>query len=316
MDDEDVDHRPQQVSSLQNLKFVRVMQCNSLMYLFPPSMALGLVQLQDLHIEYCPKMKEIVIAEDRDFDDQPPLVSCFQNLKSVQVKQCDNLMYLFSSSFALALVQLQNLCIEHCSTMKEIVREDRDMNNRHPQVSCFKNLKFVQVKQCDSLMHVFSSSFALALVQLQDLRIERCYAMKEIVKEDRDTDNRHPLVSCFGNLKFIQVKQCDNLMYLFSSSFALAFVQLQDLCIEHCYPMKEIVAAEKGVTDKIIFPKITRVSLLKLPKLTSFYLSRTLEKIHVGGSNKVPGVLFNEKVSMSLSSSFTSYIFVFLFNTL
>ncbi|KAL6324347.1 hypothetical protein AAG906_012951 [Vitis piasezkii] len=320
----DTDNWPRYVSCFQNLKSLQVKQCDSLMYLFPysvalglvqlqdlciehcskmkkiimedgdmgnrprqfdvsfsPSMALGLVQLQDLRIEDCPTMTEIVTAEDRDFDNQPPLVSCFKNLESVQVKQCNSLMYLFPYSVALGLEQLQDLCIEHCSKMKKIIMEDGDVDNRPQQVSSLQNLKFVRVKQCDNLC------------------IEDCPTMTEIVTaEDRDFDNQPPLVSCFKNLKSVQVKQCDRLMYLFSSSFALALVQLQDLCIEHCNTMKEIVTADEGVTDNIIFPQITRVSLLKLPILTSFYLSQTLEKIHVGGSNKVPGVLFKEEVSM------------------
>ncbi|RVX18896.1 hypothetical protein CK203_007014 [Vitis vinifera] len=298
----DTDNWPPQVSCFQNLKSLQVKQCDSLMYLFPYSVALGLGQLQELCIDHCSKMKKIIM-EDGDVDNRPQQVSSLHNLKFVRVKQCDSLMYLFSPSMALGLVQLQDLCIEHCPTMTEIVTgEDRDFDNQPPLVSCFQNLKSVQVKQCDSLMYLFSSSFALALVQLQDLCIEHCYTMKEIVREYRDVDSRHPQVSCFGNLKFIQVKRCDNLMYLFSSSFALALEQLQDLRIEHCDTMKEIVAAEKGVTDEIIFPQITRVSLLKLPKLTSFHL----EKIHVGDSNKVPGVLFNEQVS------FPSLVFLYV----
>ena len=276
------------VSCFQNLKFLRVKQCHSWMYLFSYSVALG--QLQELRIEHCSKMK-IIIKEDR-----PTQGSSLQNLKLVRVKQCDSLMHLFSAS--MDLVQLQELYVEDCPVMEDIdTAENRDFDNQSRQVWSFQYLKSVKVKRCGMLTYIFRFSMALGLVQLQDLSIEHCVNMKEIIKEDRDTNNRPPKVSCFKNLKFVRVMQCDNLKYLFSSSFAVALVQLGDLCIEHCSMMKEIVTAEKGVTDNIIFPQLTRVSLLNIPKLTSFYPSQNDEKTHMGDSNSAPGVFFNEKVS-------------------
>ena len=282
---------PPQVLFFQNLKLLQVKECDSLMYLFLPSMALGLVQLQDLCIENCSNMKDIITAEDRDFHNQLRLVSPFQNLKSVRVKQCDSLMYLFPPSMALGLVQLQGLYIEQCPNMKHIVTaEDRDFHNQPSLILPFQNLKFVQVKQCNSLMYLFPPSMALGIVQLQDLCVEDCPTMKYIVTvEDRDFHNQPRVVLPFQNLKSVKVKQCDSLIYLFSASQALCLVQLKHLCIENCSVIEEIVITEDGVTDEIIFPQITQLSLLSLPNLTSFCLRK-----------QNLGVLFNEEVSMSL----------------
>ena len=75
---------------------------------------------------------------------------------------------------ASGLVQLEDLCIEHCSKMEEIIMGDGDKSNRPQQVSSFQNLKIVQVMHCDSLKHLFSPCMALGIQQLQDLRIEHC----------------------------------------------------------------------------------------------------------------------------------------------
>ncbi|XP_034708024.1 uncharacterized protein LOC117931212 isoform X2 [Vitis riparia] len=290
---------PQFIERLNNLKKLTVKKCDLLEEVFDLK---GLAHGDDKHVEMLSKLEDVSLIDLpqlRDIcNDSPPQVLCFQNLKSLQVKQCNSVTYLFSPSMVLGLVQLQDLHIEHCPALKKIFTvEGRDTDNWPPQVSRFQNLKSLQVKQCESLLYLFPYSVALGLGRLQDLRIEDCPVMTEIVTaEDRNFYNQPPLVSCFQNLKSVQVKQCDSLMYLFSSSFALALAQLQDLRIEHCCTMKEIVTAE-GVRDKIIFPQTKRISLLKLPKLATFYLSQNLEKIHMGDSNTAPGVLFNEEVA-------------------
>ena len=84
--------------------------------------------------------------------------------------------------------------------------------------------------------------------------------------------NKPQQVSSLQNLKSVCVRYCDKLMYLFSSFMAFGLVQLQDTCIEHCSRMQGIVTAEAVVTGKIInFYQMTRLLLLKLPELRSFY---------------------------------------------
>ena len=358
LEDGDIGNRPGELLSFRDLKIVRVVHCDILKHLFSPCMALGLEQLEDLCIEHCPKMKEIVM-KDGDTNNRPGKVSSFRKLKIVRVVHCDILKHLFSPCMALGLEQLEDLCIEHCSKMKEIVMKDGDTNNRPGEVSSFQKLKIVRVMHCDSLKHLFSPCMALGLEQLEDLHIEYCSEMKEIIMEDgdmsnraqqvsalqnlksvrvmhchnlmyllrlqdsrpevcpkkeivtaqdNDFDNQPPQLLCFKNLEYLWVEQCHSLMYLFSFSMALGLAQLQDLCIENCSKMQENVTPEEAVTDKIIFPQLTHVSLLKLPKLRSFYLrTRTIGKNHTENSDTSPGMLFGEEVSISLSCSFACY---------
>ena len=225
--------------------------------LFPSSMVLGLLHLQDLRIEHCFKMEEIIL-EDGDIGNGPGDLSFFQNLEIVRITHCDSLIHLFSPCTALGLGQLQDLCIEHCSKMEEVIMGDGDKRNRPKKVSPFRNMKFVGVMHCDSLKHLFSPCLALGLQQLQDLRIEHCSEMehiimedgdthtsKEIIIEDGDTSNRPQKVSSsLGNLKIAQVMHCHSLKHLFSPGMASGLVQIQGLCIEHCFKMEEIIMGD------------------------------------------------------------------------
>ena len=204
-------------------------------------MALGLVQLQHLSIEHCPEMENIVTAQDKGFKNQRVQPSCFWNLKSVLVKQCHNLKCLFPSSMVLGLLQLQDLRIEHCYKVEEIILEDGDIGNGPGDVSFFQNLEIVRITHYDSLKHLFSPCMALGLGQLQDLCIEHCSKMEKVIMGDGDKSNRPKKVSPFRNLKFVRVMHCDSLKHLFSPCLALGLQQLQDLHIEHRSEMEHII---------------------------------------------------------------------------
>ena len=192
-----------------------------------------------------------------------------------------------------------------------------EIRDRQLPLSSFCDLHILEVKKCLFLFNVVPNNLIASLQNLEKLNVEKCDQPREVFDleglDHTDYENARMLskleelklidlpqlghicnkdlqqISFFQNLRVLQLKQCDSLTYLFSASMALDLVQLNNLWVEHCSQIKEIIKAEDGTADKITFPQTTKLSLLSLPKLTSFYL-RT----------QAPGMLFNEEVRKSL----------------
>ena len=196
------------------------------------------------------------------------------NLKTLKVENCPFIWNLFSSDFVKGLTSLQNLTVQKCEQLQVVI----DLNELHHAEG-----KHIEV-----------------LSRLEELKLSDLPELKSICK------NSPPKGLCFPKLKWLGVKQCGSLTHLFSSSIVSGLSQLQDIRVEDCSMVEQIVMAEEGVIDKIGFPQITGVTLVNLPKLESFY-QRT----------QTPGLLFNEEVRMFVGYSFTFYTsFIFFFLTL
>ena len=76
--------------------------------------------------------------------------------------------------------------------------------------------------------------------------------------------------SSFGNLKSLSVDHCNQLKYLFSSSIVKLLVSVEDIKVENCEKMEEIVAAEEETAEIITLPKVKSIKLESLPKLKYF----------------------------------------------
>ncbi|XP_048420497.1 uncharacterized protein LOC125468565 [Pyrus x bretschneideri] len=88
-----------------------------------------------------------------------------------------------------------------------------------------------------------------------------------------ETGSSQPMFagSSFGNLKSLDVQCCDRLKYLFSSSIVKLLVSVEDIKVDRCEQMEEIVAAEEEETGEIItLPKVKSIWLKSLPKLKYF----------------------------------------------
>nr|POE90917.1 putative disease resistance protein [Quercus suber] len=85
---------------------------------------------------------------------------------------------------------LQSLELMELHNLKEIYHgefPEKSFSGAHSQLACFRNLRSLQLLECNHLKNVFSLSIARGLVQLQQLHIVSCDDMKEIFcKEGED----------------------------------------------------------------------------------------------------------------------------------
>ncbi|KAF8038993.1 hypothetical protein BT93_B1518 [Corymbia citriodora subsp. variegata] len=105
---------------LQNLEAVTVERCQLIREVFDlEELTINgdieiLWQLTSLTLDGLPSLERI-------WSKNPRRASCFRNLKALKVENCENLRFLFSSSMAKALVQINEIKIASCVLMEEIM---------------------------------------------------------------------------------------------------------------------------------------------------------------------------------------------------
>ncbi|KAL5823719.1 hypothetical protein ACOSQ4_021619 [Xanthoceras sorbifolium] len=155
----------------------------------------------------------------------------------------------------------------------------------------FHNLKNLKLTD-SSYKEIFSceevDEHAGTIVQLKSLNLHKLDALEQLWKEDSKFDlilqnlktlyvnecnslvTLMPASASFQNLKGLSVWRCNGLISLVSSSTAKTLVQLEEMSIDECYVMTEIVANGDVKEDNIVFSKLKSLSLIGLSSLTSF----------------------------------------------
>ncbi|KAK1583300.1 hypothetical protein Q3G72_022589 [Acer saccharum] len=180
--------------SLPNLKKLEVVSCNRLRHMFSPSLARNLLQLEELFIMDCGELEQIFIEDDAAEYNQTlskdhlqwPLL--FPNLSSIEILGCDKLKSIFPVSMA-HLLSLQNLTT-------------------------------LELWKCKGLTHLFSSTLARNLLQLE-----------QIIVEDH-TEDDHVLL--LPQLKKLTLHDLQSLVNFCPVGYHFIFPSLSKLVVSRC----------------------------------------------------------------------------------
>ncbi|KAL2581796.1 hypothetical protein AAZV13_15G204500 [Glycine max] len=244
------------------------------------------------------------------WDDKLPVVSCFQNLTSLIVYDCNRLISLFPSGVPEALVKLECVEISRCKRMKAIfaqkegqfpnsetvemsIKNDRESirPNQVPPNSFHHKLK-IDISGCESMDFVFPISAATELRQHQFLEIRSCGIKNIFEKSDSTSDMTHvylekiiverctgmktviPSCVLFQCLDELIVFSCHTLLNIIRPSTTTSLPKLRILRIRGCNELEEICGSSNegdgAVLDEIAFMKLEELTLECLPRLTSF----------------------------------------------
>ena len=116
-------------------------------------------------------------------------------------------------------------------------------------------------------------------------------------------------VRSFDNLKTLVVRECHGLKILFLLSMGRDLPQLEEMTIEYCYEMQQIMEdGHVGINLQLLFPKLRSLKLRFLPKLVNFgYFSSemetTSEAMRSQGNLDINMPFFNYQVCSNLINS-------------
>uniref|UniRef100_A0A6N2KZX5 Disease resistance protein At4g27190-like leucine-rich repeats domain-containing protein n=1 Tax=Salix viminalis TaxID=40686 RepID=A0A6N2KZX5_SALVM len=151
--------------------------------------------------------------------------------------------------------------------------------------SIFSALKLLSCSNCKSMKKLFLLVVLPYLVNLEDIRVDDCEKMEEIIGGTRSNEEgaigeesskfklpklRQP---CLVNLLELKIWKCNNMEVMVPSSW-MCPINLEEISVEKCEKMEVIIGRnEDGVMgeegSKFKLPKLTKLHLEKLPELKS-----------------------------------------------
>ncbi|KAJ6918311.1 hypothetical protein NC651_012518 [Populus alba x Populus x berolinensis] len=277
------------------LKHLHVQNCPGVQFIIN-SMRMGpqtaFLNLDSLFLENLDNLEKICHGQ--------LLAESLGNLRILKVKSCHRLKNLFSVSMARRLVRLEEITISDCKIMEEVVAEESENDaadgepieftqlrrlvlHRLPQFTSFhsnrrqkllaseaRSKEIVAGNELGTSMSLFNTKILfpnLEDLQLSSIKVEKIW---------HDQPAGQP--PCVKNLASIAVESCSNLNYLLTSSMVESLAQLEKLEIRNCESMEEIVGPEGiGEGKMMLFPKLLRLKLNGLLKLTRFCTTNLLE---------------------------------------
>ena len=143
-------------------------------------------------------------------------------------------------------------------------------------IEYLKNLEVIELEMCHSIEAIFQleelnveeNHVASVLNQLRDLKLNVLPKMMHIWKKGPER------IMGFGNLRLLEVQECNSLTYLFSPSIAKLLVMLEEIQVIKCQKIEEILSGareeEGDEKDIVLFNKVNLVMLKNLPNLKCF----------------------------------------------
>ncbi|XWS10061.1 hypothetical protein CRYUN_Cryun39dG0043500 [Craigia yunnanensis] len=260
--------------SLKSLKVVRIDCCYKLTYLFPATVANSLVNLETLEISRCLGLQEII--QETELSN-----TCLQSLREVDVSECHNLTSLSSLSNGHILENLKKLRIENCSRLEYIF--PTSMAEGLPQLNEIWLMQLPQLNGRDG------NDIVLTLPSLQVLRVISCPQLTPFIisakiqelsfqslTETKQLGNMKMVPELRGrspNMEYLTITNFEE--YLFDSGYNLSSLKILSL-----YGLPELRVVWKGPIEDVNFQNLTALHVNGCERLRYIFSPTTSSQDH------------------------------------
>ncbi|XP_017233830.1 disease resistance protein At4g27190 [Daucus carota subsp. sativus] len=236
--------------------------------------------LRSLSIEKCNKMEHLARISRHEIQHSRQPLTCFSKLVSLKITNCSAMEYLFCSSVAKCLLQLQELRLKDCPGMEAIVMDEGTSDADIINFPKLKLLKLHDVPRLKSFCRgktprmdnsgnkwVQSQPLFDGMVKfpcLEKLKLMGLKYITDIWGKHCYNDN----ISCFSQIKTISIGFCNQLNVGIPHAMLNRLQNLEDLKIFSC----ESLVSEVGTcgSSTVICPLLAlrTLTLYSLPYLT------------------------------------------------
>ncbi|KAJ8618079.1 hypothetical protein MRB53_014265 [Persea americana] len=268
---------PTQGDTLANLKRIRISHCPKLKYVLSVGWFQTLQNLEVIDVEGCQAMEQMVVDTGLH-KEEPTQGDTLANLKRIRISHCPKLKYVLSVGWFQTLQNLEEIYVDDCQVMEEMV-VDTGLHKEEPtQGDTLANLKRIHISNCPKLKYVLSVGWFQTLQNLEEIDVEGCQAMEEMVVDTGLHKEEPTQGDTLANLKRIYISDCPKLKYILSVGWFQTLQNLKE--IEGCQAMEEMVVDMGDISEAnnnipITLPRLEIITLTDLPKLKSI-CKRTL----------------------------------------
>ncbi|KAK4576175.1 hypothetical protein RGQ29_026926 [Quercus rubra] len=234
---------PNQYEIFSNLTVLRAHGCPRLISLFSPSLAQSLKKLKQLQISGCDEMKQIISEEEMILKSHHQPI-CLPELKTLEVKKCKKLEYIFPISVARGLPQLESLELQDLPQFKQIFGQNREGEvgdceiESHHQPTGFPKLKTIDVWNCRNLEYIFPISIARDLPQLESLELRVLPQLKQVFGHEKGGDDGDGNNIFLSKLRKFRLKNLPELVSLGGGNGSSVWPSLERLDMVNCPKVK------------------------------------------------------------------------------
>ncbi|XP_014521060.1 uncharacterized protein LOC106777812 isoform X2 [Vigna radiata var. radiata] len=325
------------IQIFQNLLDVKIKRCRELKHIFPANIVGGLTQLKVLEIRECDMLDQIIgdivplTEQDRKQElDEIVEEGTLPSLTSLKITYCGKLDSIFTASKAKTLTSLEELFIEDCKSLKDIVTHERVNKNQEESIvedehisECdslevvfpnwtgpknsltLQHLTILTIWKCGNMEVIFPKSVVRCLPELKKVTIRECMELKQIIEEDESNllsidggFEVEEIIGCdkeasknyfaFPNLEKLEIIECEKLEVVFPKSILRCLPKLKLLKISQCKELSQIIEEDKNLSNILspqpCFPKLEALHVddcHKLKRLFSGSASNDLPNLHL-----------------------------------
>ncbi|KAJ6314024.1 hypothetical protein OIU78_017642 [Salix suchowensis] len=264
--------------SLRSLVHLNLKSLDKLTFIFTPHLAQSLDHLETLEIYNCGELKHLIREKDDEREIIPESLR-FPKLKTLSIRGCDKLEYVFPVSVSPSLLNLEEMEIIYCANLKQIFYSGEGDALTRDSIINFPQLQKLSLSRCnffgpkhftaqlpslkvlDIEGHEELGDFLAqlqGLTNLREIRITKCKGA-----QDRRTGHELSLLSLetlslrslhdmrciwkglvLSHLTTLEVSDCQKLTHVFTGSMVASLVQLQSLYISGCEELEQIIAKD------------------------------------------------------------------------
>ncbi|XP_065637906.1 disease resistance protein At4g27190 [Quercus suber] len=197
----------------------------------------------------------------------------FHNLRKLVIRNCDNLIFVFSSTLLGCFSQLQEIEIKDCKVMSTIVAEERKHgiqvdDDVMMDIMDFTQLRSLNLEGLPNFMGFYFDADSqllfnkkVAFSNLEKLFINRINNLKTLWHNQLIPDS-------FCKLNQLKVYQCENLMNIFPPNMLRRLQNLEHLQIRNCNSVEEVFEDGRANVDEIFEKGSTQLRVLSLVSLS------------------------------------------------
>ncbi|KAK9726928.1 hypothetical protein RND81_05G246500 [Saponaria officinalis] len=324
------------VSGFQNLKRMRIWGCTELQSLGSPSIFAALLRLEFLSIADCDKLQQVITKETVRHEVREHVI-VFPYLQILRMDGLSTLERFYGGSCKLEFPILRSLCLQSIGNLTNFVGSDnstaffcdkslfpslekltlRDggtivtLWSEACHVSCFQNLKQINISRCAELQSLGSPSVFATLVQLEQLSISKCGKLQEVISKETEGHGVGEHIIVFTRLKRLSMDNLSNLQTFYGGSCKLEFPMLNSLSLSFTDSLANFVGSENSTTlfsNKIEFPRLKNLEVHRVSnEVVSFWncsasdghtqaIPNLLESLEISGCENMKAIIMDKVV--------------------